>query len=91
MPEELPGIVGAQKGEADILPGILVSFSAGINQKPGVAVGFVVGVRGEGGTETLDFKQVVGVKQSGNIFWDWNIRKFMDDEEGNEIKQMKFL
>ena len=85
MPEEFSGIVIAQKGQADILPGVLIPFSAGVDQKSGIAIGFVVGIGGEDGTETLDFKQVVGVKQPGNVFGDWNIRKFMDDEEVNAV------
>lgn len=85
MLKEFSGIVGAQKGEADILSGILVPPSAGIDQKPGIAVGLVVGVRGEGRTKTFDFKEVVGVKQPGNVFWDGNVRKLMDDEQVDTV------
>lgn len=78
-------IVITQKRQADILPGILIPFSAGVDQKSGIAIGFVVGIGGEGGTKSFDFKEIVGVKQPGNVFLDRNIGKPVDDEKVDAV------
>lgn len=67
------------------MPGILVEGAGGIDQVACVSVGFVVGVCCEAGTDSLDFKKVVGFKKPADAFEDWLIQKLAYDEQVNPV------
>ena len=71
--------------QADIQCGILVSLSGLVDEKTRITYGFIVGICVETGTDSFYFKQVIGFKDVGNIFFDCFFTQFSDDKQVDTV------